>query len=295
MAGQNQRILGSFIVGAALVAGAFLFLRFGDPIAQHAAVVETTVPVRAAIPVSDTDQNGIEDWRDAFVTNEPVVLPTASTTYTPPTTLTGQVGIQFFQDIVRSKYYGPFGQDQSEVVTETVTELARNTEQILYDVRDISVLDTWNEETIKLYANAMGDNIKNNNQTGLEHELLILDDIMRNEKTERLPELSLIAQSYKNMRDGALAIPVPRPLLKEHLDLINTYEAVYQDIEAMTLSLEDPVVALLRIRRYEEDALGLRLALENMYDALSPYANQFSPTDSAQIFSLFDTINQVRP
>ncbi len=97
------------------------------------------------------------------------------------------------------------------------------------------------------------------------------------------------------MRDGALAIPVPRPLLKEHLDLINTYEAVYQDIEAMTLSLEDPVVALLRIRRYAEDALGLRLALENMYDALSPYANQFSPTDSAQIFSLFDTINQVQP
>lgn len=295
MAGQNQRILGAFIVGAALVAGAYLFVNFGNPIAQQASVLETTAPIRAAVPVTDNDQNGIEDWRDAFVTTEPVLLATGSSTYTPPTTMTGQLGIQFFQDLVRSKYYGPFGQEQSELITETVKDLAQNTEQTLFGVRDISIIDTWNEETIRLYANALGDSVKNNNRADVEHELLILDDIMRNEKTERISELSLIAQSYKAMRDDALATPVPRPFVKEHLDLINTYEAVYRDIEAMTLSLEDPVVALMRIRRYEDDALGLRLAIENMYKALEPYASQFSASDSAQIFSLFDTLNQVRP
>jgi hypothetical protein len=295
MTGQNNRILGSFIVGAALVAGAYLFVNFGNPIAQKASVVETAAPVRVAVPVSDSDENGIEDWRDVFVTTKPVLLNTASSTYTPPTTMTGKLGIQFFEDVVRSKYYGPFGQDQAEVVTKTVTELARNTEQTLYDTQDVAILGEWNDETIKLYANAMGSSIKNNNKAGLDHEIVILEDILRNEKTDRLSELALIAESYKNMRDDALAIPVPQPLVKEHLDLINTYEAIYRDIEAMTQSLEDPVVTLLRIRRYEDDALGLRLAIENMYTALTPYAAQFSPNDNAQIFSLFGTLNKTRP
>lgn len=93
------------------------------------------------------------------------------------------------------------------------------------------------------------------------------------------------------MRDESLLVPVPRVFLKQHLDLINTYEAMYQDISAMALSVEDPAVALLRIKRYREDALGLGLALQNMYDALEPHAGLFSANDPAVLFANFNSDN----
>lgn len=96
------------------------------------------------------------------------------------------------------------------------------------------------------------------------------------------------------MRDESLLVPVPKLFLKQHLDLINTYEAIYKDIYAMTLSLEDPAVALLRIKRYEDDALGFSLALQNMYDALEPHAGLFTANDPALLFANFNQSNLVQ-
>lgn len=97
------------------------------------------------------------------------------------------------------------------------------------------------------------------------------------------------------MRDESLLVPVPKLLLKQHLDLINTYEAVYKDIYAMTYSLEDPAVALMRIKRYEDDVLGLGVALQNMYDSLQPYAGLFSVSDPALLFASFNNDSLVQP
>ena len=87
---------------------------------------------------------------------------------------------------------------------------------------------------------------------------------------------------------------MPRQFLKTHLDLINTYEALHKDINAMTLSLEDPAIALLRIKRYEDDALGFTIALENMYAALEEHAALFSASDAALLFSNFNPDNLVQ-
>ena len=90
-------------------------------------------------------------------------------------------------------------------------------------------------------------------------------------------------------RDDSLLVPVPRIFIKQHLDLINTYHALQGSISALSLSAEDPAVALLHIKRYEDDARGLAYALENMSLTLAAYPELFTADDQATIFTYFNS------
>jgi hypothetical protein len=288
MYGMNQKVLGAFVVGIGLVAASYTYVNFGKPHSTYQIYQQEAASVRSAIPVSDTDNNGIEDWRDAFTTNEPVVIGTPNASYTPPTTVTGQLGIGLFEDFVRAKNYGPFGKTQEEVVQNAVSELAKETEQTIYGLTDISIIEQWTDADIKNYANVLGGSMLQTKSPEVADEITILIDIISNQKTQRVEELAYRASLYKRLRDDALATPVPKIFTKEHLDLINVYEALYQDIAAMQYSLSDPAVSLLRLRRYQDDVLGLELALQNMYTALEPHAAMFGVNDPATIFGTFN-------
>ena len=289
----NQKIVGSFLVGVALVSGAYIYSGMKiSKLSQPASVSEAGAPARTAISVVDKDENGIEDWRDTFVTTKPVILNEASSTYELPTTVTGQLSIQFLEDFIRSKYYGPLGNSKEEVVDNTVDALAKATEQKLYDTHDVIIMDTWTDADIKDYGNSMANAILTNNVKDLDSELVILSEALNNGKTERLKELEAIADIYKNTLNDSLATPVPAPFLKQHLDLINSYHAIQEDIAAMALATSDPMVSFARLKRYQDDALGLRYSLENMFTALVPHEHLFTSTDSATFFGLSNKANQ---
>lgn len=292
MQGQiNPRVIGATIVGFALVGGAFVVSNFRTPTyeAQTATVQSTTPATRVSIEVTDNDQNGIEDWRDEFITSEPVVLDStpASSTYEAPDTLTGEMGVNFMQNIIYARGYGEFGQSDEEVINDTVDILARETSHQLYDTPDIEIIEEWDDEDIVNYANTAASILFDNSVPNLESELEILRDIMQTQDESRMAELRSLAEVYKNYRDQTLLLPVPAFLVKEHLDLINTYNALYKDIDAMTLAMEDPAFTLLRLKRYEDDAVGLAYALQNMYLALEPHANLFVVSDPAALFVVF--------
>jgi len=288
----NPRTVGACLIGFALVAGAYVASNFGiEPIEpQTANVISIDSTPRVAIAVEDTDQNGIEDWRDAFVDNEEIVIDTTATSvtdYEPPTTLTGQLGVNFIESYLRSKTYGAFGRSEEELIQDTVEVLASETAHDLYDTPDITILETWTDADILTYANTIALAITNNDIPESENELSILMEVLESGSADRVGELEALATVYQNMRDATLATPVPAFLAKEHLDLINTYHAVHKDIEAMAISLDDPAFGLMRLKRYEDDVDGLEIALENMYTALLPYASLVGPDDPALLFVVF--------
>lgn len=287
----NQKILGSFLVGVALVSGAYIYSNFKfSRVNQPALLQEATTAPRTAIAVADKDENGIEDWRDTFVTTE-AFIDTATSTYELPTTVTGQLGIQFLEGFIRSKQYGSLGKTKEEVVEATVDSLNRATQQELYDTHDVIIMNTWTDEDIKNYGNAMADAILTNNVSGVDQEINIMNDALNNGKTERLKELEVIADIYTRTLEDSLAIPVPSPFLKQHLDLLNSYRAIQEDIAAMSQVISDPMVTFVRFKRYQDDTLGLRLSFENMNSALAQYSHLFSSSDSAAFFSIFNQIN----
>jgi hypothetical protein len=295
MQGQiNPKVVGATIVGFALVAGAYTLSNMGNnQLTTQPASLAVAATERVAISVVDSDLNGIEDWRDEFVTTEPIFLNQASSTYTPPETLTGQMGINFMENVIRARGYGPFGSDDDAIIQNTVDILGSETNLTLYDTPDITILEEWDDQDIVNYANTVAATIMRYDQPDLESELMILHDVSVNRNAARLPELELIATTYQNYRNDTLLIPVPRFLAKEHLDLINTYHAIYNDVVAMTQILEDPAKTLLRLKRYEDDATGFAFALQNMYLALEPHASLFTPEDPALLFVLFSPDIQI--
>lgn len=300
---NNQKITGAFVVGLALVFGAYTLSNFGfksTPSTMNENQLAKTDPdvyavvskqsARAYMAVADADQNGIEDWQEEFVPATPVIIDSTSTavaSFDLPKTVTDQVGIQLFQSTLRAKGLGAVGPTKSQVVTETA-DILRNTtlKDVIYDASSIIV--TENSPTnIRSYGNAIGQILISNNIPGSEGELTIMQRALQTENPDQLEKLEPIIAMYKNMRDQTLATPVPRGFEKQHLDLINVYQAMYASLDGMKLAFADPVVALLRIKRYQDDAAGLGNALRNTYLALIPYAKLFSKDDPAFVLIAF--------
>lgn len=287
----HPRVIGACVVGFAMVAGAYVLSNFGQSNfkTQPAAVV--VAQPRVAIEVRDEDNNGIEDWRDEFITTAPIILDQATTTFEMPDSVTGQLGIDFIESLIRTKTAGPFGPTQDELVDQAVDRLTAEAVYELYDVPDIEVVTNWNEQDLLNYANTVALTIMNNNVNGGRGEIDILSDALRDidPNQDYIAELKQISEAYKNMRDTALTIPVPTLAVKQHLDLVNTFHALHRSIGTMAQAAEDPALALVRIKRYQDDALGLQLALENMYLTLEPYAALVGPDDPALLFVLFSS------
>lgn len=294
----SPKIVGAFVVGFALVAGAYVSSNFGKPSDSFRVPVQVATTqeasARTAIAVTDIDGNGIEDWRDEFITTEPIILGSnVNTDYEAPDTLTGQTGVQFIENIVRNRTRGGFSTDE-DIIAGTVEQLKQDTSVTIYDTPDIEILFDWKAEDIRTYANTLATAIIVNNSTELDNELLILQDILNRNDQDRLKELETLAELYRLTRDAIIEIPVPDMFVKEHLDLINAFHAVHNDILGMTYTYDDPVYSLLRLRRYEDDIFGMVQALENMYVSLEPYATLFSTSDPAVFFVDFSPTNRIR-
>ena len=288
----NRKIVGAFLIGFALMAGSYVISNFGKnsvPVAASVYVAATPAESRTYITVSDKDQNGIEDWREEFVSDTPLVLDsdgTSSVPYEIPTTLTDQMGIQLFQSIIRAKASGNVGPSQTDIIQQTADRLRNTVQDIIYKPSNVTTIP-MSSKAIRTYGNTMAQIILNNNVDS-EDEITILDRAIRNEDPDELKKLATLANMYKNVRDQTIATPVPEQFLKQHLDLINVYQALYKSLSDMQLVFTDPVVSLMRIKRYEGDATGLAEALKNMYNSILPYASVFEPNDPAILFVVFD-------
>lgn len=297
MQGQiNPKVVGATVIGFALVAGSFTVKNIITPYQPPVATVVTAkAPERSPISVTDSDNNGIEDWRDEFITARPVIINTTAEAYTPPDTVTGQLGIGLIENIIETRSNGVFAKSNDEVVAGAVTDLTKIVKTKLYDTKDITIIDNYSDEDIKNYANAAALIMYSDSEStrGLDSELAIVYDVVNNGNESRVTELKTIADAYSAYLENTLKLPVPAVLIKEHLDLINTYSAVQADIEAMTLVEKDPVVTLLYLKRYKEDVEGMALALENMYNSLKPFNHLFGKTDPAILFIIFSPDYQV--
>lgn len=291
--GLDSKIVGAFLVGLIVVAVSYKASSAGNEVSDlknnDSIVVIDEAPARTAIEVKDSDSDGIEDWQDQFLTAEPIIIEKNQGEYTPPDTVTGQMAINLMQNFLSTKING-YGPSQEKIVADTVNNLKKEAEYKMYSLRDIEISDDSSDEAVRNYGNAMANAILDNATTEkTRKDIQILTDIAnKNEVTEEdVKDLEIIAKVYKDTLEDTLLIPVPKEFSKEHLDLINVYNALYHDTEGIAKIINDPVVALLRIKRYKDDMDGLVLAMQNMYTVLDNHSYQFSANDTAVLFANF--------
>ncbi len=284
--------MGAFLIGFALVGGTYVVTNFGQaPAASptNLTAAASEAPVRLFVPVSDSDADGVEDWQDQFVKAPAVVVSDITEeTYTPPTTLTGQMGVSLMEDLLLIKGGGPLAKTEDQAVQNIVDRVESSSAlDTLYDVKDVIVVRNNSNETVRAYGNALASIVLTYSDANLDHELLLLQDYVNQPEKVDNSKLLRLAEVYRDYRDNTLITPVPSNFIKSHLDLINVYHAMYMNITAMAEAETDPVVTLVRLKRYEDDTLGLRYAIENIYDAFSTYSSVFAADDPAIFFARF--------
>lgn len=272
MNSSRKRIYGAFMVGLGLVAGAFILSQyshvfFSSSASQTANAV--IVPERKHIPVADSDADNIPDWQDAFLSEEPFILPTAedAENYEYPTSLTGQFGIKFFKEVFLASEYGVLDQSQDKFVEEALKRLAVRARDVLYTKSDIEVIDSNDPELLHAYGNLIAL-IALSHPITVDNEMEILKRAATNNDPEALKDLETIRIAYEQMTQKMLEVTVPEKYAQHHLNLTNAYNAVYEDILGFEKLFDDPLYALLRYKRYEDDVLGMGNAITQLYDTL---------------------------
>lgn len=262
----QKRIALAFLAGAVIVAGAFIVSRQSSTAHSQGEIGVTTIEHKN-IKITDSNEDGVPDWQDALQKTEPLTLPQASSTYEAPTTVTGKFAVNFFEDYVRSKTYGDFGDTKEELIAKSTQALAAQAQDEFFTEKDISIFNSSDEETLHAYGNHVASIILAHPNSG-DSEAIILQDVIRYDTPERLAELEPIALAYTIMIKELLQAPVPENHVKKHLDLVNALNAVKEDTRAMQKMNEDPMYTLLRLKRYEDDVLGMSNALSNLFSTL---------------------------
>ncbi len=292
----NRKVVGATLVGGALVLGALVLnnleqnftpvVAVGEPVQA----ISTNIPDRTFIPVVDTNGDGVEDWREEFVVQAPIELPvsTSTVTFEMPTTVTDQVGIQVFESLLKTKANVQFAQSNEAIVERTTDKISGLASDILYTTADIDVIPT-DPVAIRRYVNQMGQSLLSNNVPNSNGELQIVYTALQTNDPSLIAELEPLAAMYQKLRDEALATPVPERFAVDHLNLINAYHAMYQNINNFKLIFEDPLVALLRVKRYQDDATALALVLNAIYRNTVPFQSLFTDDDPATVFIAFST------
>ncbi len=268
MTTAQKRIGVAFLAGAVLVSGSLFLKQSVNAESKQAALLVTAAPERSFIDVVDRNNNGIPDWQEALQSTSPLMLPGEDENYEyAPSTLTEEFGVAFFENYVRSKGYGVFGVTEEELIERSSGLLADKATDELFTIAHITLGEDNQPAALKTYGNAVAV-ILNRYAAQGDSELVILGRAMRNNDPDELDRLQPLVDSYDGMVRDMLALRVPSQYVGEHLDIINTFNALAIDIEAMRNAYEDPISALIRLKRYEEDAIGMSAALINLYDRL---------------------------
>jgi len=286
---SQSRISIAVIFAAAIVALA-VFLRTNTETTANIEavngepVIVVTAPTRSAIPVSDSNGDGVPDWQEALVNTQTVDVATTNVESYNPDTLTEQFSQQFFEDVLRTKSTGAYGATPEEIIASAQEKLAQDAVDTLYTTADIKLSANNSAEFLASYGEAIAQILVNQEDTTEENEAVILQHAVDNQNPDELKKLDVKIAIYSAILSQTLALTAPTIAAKEHLDLINSYQAVLNDIKAMRTAFSDPMLALLRMKRYEDDVAGFKNAFENLYNKL--YDNGARWTESSVVFNL---------
>lgn len=275
---SQKRIGSAVLLGAAVIAVSLYLRQTNDQknaLTNDTAsgIVVTEAPKRSAINIADSNNDGVPDWQEALVATTPLagdVLGASSTVpYNPPDTLTERFSRQFFENMLRTKTAGDFGGDSESLVKAATQSLAADAVDTPFTNKDIIVKSDNQPVTLSAYGEAVAEILQNKKDTTGENEAAILNRAISTEDPEELKKLDVKIDIYKAIIAETKSLAVPTLVAQQHLNLLNTYQAILNDIIAMRGAFSDPMRALLRIKRYEDDTKGLLAALENLYTTLN--------------------------
>ncbi len=292
----SREMLVALGVGIILVAGAF-YVGASDETIEGDITVVSRPPERTYIPTKDTDGDGISDWAEELLSDREAISKELGPEepYVPPSTLTQKFSIKFFQDYLYSKGLGQYGDNKEELAEKAVEVLGNEARDIVYTIDDIVIGSDNSPEALHQYGNRIAQIVVENSQPTKNNvaEMDILNQAMENKNQAKLAELDPIIEAYRQYFEQTKLVPVPPNLVQQHIDLVNVYNAVLNDLLAMRLVFEDPLLALLRVKRYPDDVGGMVYVYYNIDRVLRREGITYEDDEPGALFKGIGVLREI--
>ncbi len=292
--GGRIRIITSLVFGLLIVAGA-VFMR--HPVAADTDVEDprlfvAQVPLREYQEPVDSDGDGLRDWLEELTGTDPnvndaarIASSTASTSVATDTE-TAKFAISFFEEfITQHKGKKLTDAEKQAIVAKSTKEFRALNTDTLYTRANITIEDG----SVRDYGNAVGTAILSHNEKSkdVEHELVILGHALERDDRSLMAPMSVIRENYEGMTEAVKNVPVPPEAIDAHLALLNSLQAITTDIVAFEKVFDDPLIAFLRIKRYQDDVNGLATSIEMIRGLLEQNNIVYTNLDAGQLFFTF--------
>lgn len=272
------RIGAAVIFGVALVTSAFLIRSLGDRVKP------------AEVEIASLEyQNSPEGAGDNTLFSDNFNTSTSTRAYQAPTTVSGKVIGSMLISYLGAKSSDVNPTEARKAIVGDASNLLDRQAIVLEPYTYKQIITTESTPTsLREYGNEIAA-IITNNIVSTESETTILQRVMDTESPEELTKLAAIADAYGVMLEETHKVAVPTILASHHIELLNGYQALRRDVEAMQQILSDPVYAAVNIKTYPEDVAQLQAALRGIIQTLHKngvYYNEPSAGHHLEQFAL---------
>ena len=158
--------------------------------------------------------------------------------------------------------------DSQQLLTDTMKLAAEKAPAPkTYTTNEFTISAQNTPESLRLYANILGDNIRKNSVSD-ENELTLFAEATQNANLGTLVEIENIAKTYDAMITDMLTMSVPSSMISAHTFLINRVSAIAETVHGLAEYETDPVLSLVAFTNYEERAAGLALGIQGVQNLL---------------------------
>lgn len=290
------RIGGALILGVFLILGAF-FLRPSGAESQSESVVVVNAPERTSIETLDSNGDGVPDWKEELSATvfETIQTPSfsdndtgAEELYEEPTTLTGQFSIAFVKDYLQGKTRGLNFDDPTAFVGNAVAAIERSTQSKQHSRLEFPIVETTGE-SLRAYGNILVEiHERHEPSERIEKNLTVLQRAIEQDDPQLLESFIPIEETYQNMIVDMLNIRIPTELAALHLELLNLYEAMASNINAMQLIFDDPLLTLAKIEEHTNAADSIIKTMRAITKTLTSYGVVYTKEEPGSKLYLFD-------
>ena len=246
----------------------------------------------------DTDGDGVLDWEEGLWGTDPTKKDTnddgtpdnveiakmkfasgegggelslesdASPNGTETLTETDKFSREFFSTVATLNQTGAVDQETADKLGESLSAQIQNTvPKKVFLLSDFKIIKDDSMQAIKNYNNVLNTLYTQKSATTTRPVMNILQDFVIDENnvdTSVLPELDPTIAEMKEKMDGMLKMTVPQSLASLHLDIINGFQRLLENLNNLKLYDADTIVALTAINQYETNANLLIEAMTNL-------------------------------
>ena len=290
------RIGGALVLGILIVLVSLRVSAKGDDTSSEDTLA-LSAPERTYIESQDSDGDGVKDWEEVL---QERFIDTISATssenlgfdtteeYVPPTTLTGKFSEAFFQDYLEGKVRGVDYSDPSVFIADAIGAIEKNTQSVTHSRVELNAVPS-SPELVHDFGNTLSL-ILQKNAAQEKSEALILSEALDANNPDILKNLDPIISMYSDTIKEALLLEIPSSLVEEHLAFLDACEANLANVQAMRLAFQDPLLALARMKQYEESKKSLFHSFQGFALAFTAEDIFFEKDEPGNFFYLFEKI-----